>query len=189
LTNSVASCAGNGRSGGEAEAARLDHCTELGNAHLRLIADLNKGIDHGLRIEGVKDRIDPSWVGPVGQGRGPGCVLTPNSPKRAGSVRHGRHGTQENAEKAPHKVPVLNIRGACDEDTGPHAGLDTMKAPAKSCSTKARELIVSPGRRLERAGPGFTLRTYTHFMPDAGTRGRAVMDARFRGETNSLETP
>lgn len=91
----------------------------------------------------MKGRIDPSWVGSVGQGRGRGCVLTPKAPKRAGSVRHGRHGTQGNAEKAPHRVPVLSIRGACDEDAGPHVGLDTMKAPAKSCSTKARELIVS----------------------------------------------
>ncbi|OIJ96918.1 hypothetical protein BIV25_16420 [Streptomyces sp. MUSC 14] len=54
---------------------------------------------------------------------------------------------------------------------------------------EAGESIDSLARWLGHADPGSTLRTYTHVTPDAGTRGRAAMDAWFRGEANSLETP
>ncbi|MFD9903759.1 dienelactone hydrolase family protein [Streptomyces sp. NPDC059063] len=124
--------------------------TDLVSAHLRLLADLNKGVDHGLRIPGVKGRIDTSRVGLVGHSRGGGYVLSPKAAKRAGLFGAVAIEPAENAEPAPHKVPVLNIRGACDEDVQPDAGRATMKALAKSGSTKvaADVLLAGTGHRM-----------------------------------------
>jgi integrase len=41
---------------------------------------------------------------------------------------------------------------------------------------------------LGHADPGFTLRTYTHLMPDASDRGRRAMDAFWRG-ASALDVP
>ncbi|WP_406206482.1 tyrosine-type recombinase/integrase [Streptomyces sp. NBC_01017] len=68
-------------------------------------------------------------------------------------------------------------------------GFHALRHTYASVQLEAGESIVSLARWLGHADPGFTLRTYTHFMPDAGTRGRAAMDAWFSGEANSLETP
>lgn len=86
--------------------------------------------------------------------------------------------------------------GKVDPDSGgskwePSRGLGfhALRHTYASVQLEAGESIVSLARWLGHADPGFTLRTYTHFMPDAGTRGRAAMDAWFSGEANSLETP
>jgi integrase len=71
----------------------------------------------------------------------------------------------------------------------PGSGAHALRHTYASVQLEAGESIVSLARWLGHADPGFTLRTYTHFMPDAGTRGRAAMDAWFSGEANSLETP
>ncbi|MBL1099246.1 dienelactone hydrolase family protein [Streptomyces coffeae] len=110
--------------------------TQLIDAHLKLLSDLNKGIDHGLDIKGVKGRIDTSRVGLVGHSRGGGYVLGKTAGQRTGLFGAVAIEPAEEAEKPPHRVPVLNIRGACDEDTGPTAGLGTMKDLARSGSTK-----------------------------------------------------
>lgn len=68
-------------------------------------------------------------------------------------------------------------------------GFHALRHTCASVQLEAGESIVSLARGLGRADPGFTLRTYTHFMPDVGTRGRAAMDAWVSGEANSLETP
>lgn len=39
--------------------------------------------------------------------------------------------------------------------------------------------IVSPARWLGHSDPGFTLRKYSHFLPRAGARGSAAIDAIF----------
>lgn len=124
--------------------------TQLVDAHLRLLRDLDKGVDHGLGIKGVKGRIDTSRVGLVGHSRGGGYVLSPKAAKRAGLFGTVAIEPAENAAKAPHKVPVLNIRGACDEDTGARAGLDTVKGLARSRSTKvaADVLLAGTGHRM-----------------------------------------
>ncbi|MFI8933202.1 dienelactone hydrolase family protein [Streptomyces sp. NPDC053474] len=124
--------------------------TDLVSAHLRLLSDLNKGVDHGLRLPGVKGRIDTSRVGLVGHSRGGGYVLSPKAAQRAGLFGAVAIEPAENAEPAPHKVPVLNIRGACDEDVEPQAGRATMKALARSGSTRvaADVLLAGTGHRM-----------------------------------------
>ncbi|MER7917376.1 MULTISPECIES: hypothetical protein [unclassified Streptomyces] len=42
-----------------------------------------------------------------------------------------------------------------------------------------RESIVSLARWLGHSDPGFTLRKYSHFLPRAGARGSAAIDAIF----------
>ena len=49
-----------------------------------------------------------------------------------------------------------------------------------SVQLHAGESIVSLARWLGHGDPAFTLRTYTHFMPDAGSRGMTAMDAWLR---------
>lgn len=134
--------------GGETDAEK--GYTQLVDAHLRLLSDLNKGIDHGLKIRGVRGRIDTSRVGLVGHSRGGGYVLSPKAAKRAGLFGVVAVEPAVGADAAPHKVPVLNIRGACDEDTGADAGHDTVKALAKSRRTEvaADVLVAGTGHRM-----------------------------------------
>ncbi|MER5971558.1 alpha/beta hydrolase [Streptomyces sp. NPDC002055] len=124
--------------------------TQLVGTHLKLLSDVNRGITHGLDLPGVKGRIDTSRVGLVGHSRGGGYVLSPKAAERAGLFGAVAVEPGENAERAPHRVPVLNIRGACDEDLGPDAGLDTMKKLAGSGSTKvaADALLAGTGHRM-----------------------------------------
>ncbi|MFD7430378.1 tyrosine-type recombinase/integrase [Streptomyces sp. NPDC059818] len=44
---------------------------------------------------------------------------------------------------------------------------------------EAGESVVSLARRLGHSDPGFTLRKYSHFLPRAGVRGTAAIDAIF----------
>ncbi|MFF3767466.1 hypothetical protein ACFYYR_25750 [Streptomyces sp. NPDC001922] len=124
--------------------------TQLVGTHLKLLSDLNRGITHGLDLPGVKGRIDTSRVGPVGHSRGGGYVLSPKAAERAGLFGAVAVEPGENVERAPHRVPVLTVRGACDEDLGPDAGLDTMKKLAASGSTKvaADALLAGTGHRM-----------------------------------------
>ncbi|MBH1934669.1 alpha/beta hydrolase [Streptomyces sp. AV19] len=119
--------------------------TDLVDAHLRLLSDLNKGVSHGLKIPDVKGRIDTSRVGLVGHSRGGGYVLSQKAAQRKGLFGAVAIEPAEYAEKATHKVPVLNIRGGCDEDTGPDAGLTTVKGLAKSGRTKVAADVLLPG--------------------------------------------
>ncbi|MED7947640.1 poly(ethylene terephthalate) hydrolase family protein [Streptomyces sp. BE303] len=109
--------------------------SQLIDAHLGLLADLNRGVMHGLRIPGVKGRIDTGRVGLVGHSRGGGYVLS-----GAAAARPGLFAVvavePELSDTAAHTVPVLTIRGTCDEDTGPAAGQDWMKELAMSHSTR-----------------------------------------------------
>ncbi|WP_435281709.1 dienelactone hydrolase family protein [Streptomyces koelreuteriae] len=109
--------------------------TQLIDTHLKLLADLNEGTGHGLNLEGAEGRIDTSRVGLVGHSRAGGYVLNSTAGKRPGLFATVAVEPAEEVDKAPHTVPVLNLRGACDEDTGPNAGLDTIKALAKSGTT------------------------------------------------------
>ncbi|WP_330479395.1 alpha/beta hydrolase [Streptomyces platensis] len=119
--------------------------TQLIDAHLKLLSDLNKGIGHGLKIPGAKGRIDTSRVGLVGHSRGGGYVLSQKAAQRAGLFGAVALEPAAPAEPATHRVPVLNIRGACDEDTGPDAGRDTVKDLARSGRTAVAADVVLPG--------------------------------------------
>ncbi|MFD4030075.1 integrase [Streptomyces sp. NPDC058637] len=44
---------------------------------------------------------------------------------------------------------------------------------------EAGESVVSLARWLAHSDPGFTLRKYSHFLPRAGARGSAAIDAIF----------
>ncbi|WP_372408581.1 dienelactone hydrolase family protein [Streptomyces luteireticuli] len=129
--------------GGETEPEK--GYTDLVDAHLRLLGDLNKGVKHGLKMPDVKGRIDTSRVGLVGHSRGGGYVLSQKAAQRKGLFGAVALEPAENAEKATHKVPVLNVRGACDEDTGPEAGLRTMKGLATSGRTKVAADVLLAG--------------------------------------------
>ncbi|MFF3762648.1 dienelactone hydrolase family protein [Streptomyces sp. NPDC001922] len=124
--------------------------TDLLTTHLRLLSDLNKGIDHGLNIPGVKGRIDTSRVGLVGHSRGGGYVLSQKAARRAGLFGVVALEPAMEAGKVKHKVPVLNVRGGCDEDVDPSAGLRDMKELARSGSTKvaADVLLAGTGHRM-----------------------------------------
>ncbi|MER6911334.1 alpha/beta hydrolase [Streptomyces sp. NPDC000594] len=134
--------------GGETDAEK--GYTDLIDAHLRLLTDLNKGKNHGLRLTGVKGRLDTSRVALVGHSRGGGHVLSPRAAKRPGLFGAVAIQPAETGERATHKVPVLNIRGACDEDVSPTAGLDTMKRLARSGKTEvaADVLLAGTGHRM-----------------------------------------
>ncbi|MER5886694.1 alpha/beta hydrolase [Streptomyces sp. NPDC001941] len=123
---------------------------QLIDAHLRFLADLNKGRTHGLRIRDTRGRIATSVVGLVGHSRGGGYVLSPPAARRPGLFGVVALEPQTTGEPAPHKVPVLNIRGACDEDTGSDAGRDTVKALAASRRTQvaADVLLAGTGHRM-----------------------------------------
>ncbi|MEU0659456.1 dienelactone hydrolase family protein [Streptomyces lavendulocolor] len=116
---------------------------QLIDAHLKLLSDLNRGNDRGLALDGVKGRIDTARIGLVGHSRGGGYVLE-HAAKRPGLF------AAVSIEPASdfagrHTVPVLNIRGACDEDTGPDAGLAGMKALAKSRTTSVAADVLLAG--------------------------------------------
>jgi integrase len=49
---------------------------------------------------------------------------------------------------------------------------------------QAGESIVTLAAWLGHSDPAFTLRTYTHFMPEAGARGVAAMDRWLRGDAS-----
>lgn len=51
----------------------------------------------------------------------------------------------------------------------------------------AGESVVTLAAWLGHADPAFTLRTYTHFMPEAGDRGMAALDAWLRSSPDDAE--
>ncbi|MFE7609220.1 tyrosine-type recombinase/integrase [Streptomyces celluloflavus] len=61
-------------------------------------------------------------------------------------------------------------------------GFHALRHTYASVQLEAGESIVSLARWLGHHDPAFTLRTYTHFMPEAGSKGRAAMDAWFGRE-------
>lgn len=56
-------------------------------------------------------------------------------------------------------------------------GFHILRHTYASVQLQAGESIVALSQWLGHDDPGFTLRRYTHFMPEDGTRGRAAMDA------------
>ncbi|GLF95847.1 dienelactone hydrolase family protein [Streptomyces yaizuensis] len=158
---------------------------QLIDAHLRLLRDLGQGKDHGLKVKGLKGRLDTSRVGLVGHSRGGGHVLSPGAAKRPGLFGAVAIQPAESGEAATHKVPVLNIRGGCDEDVSPTAGLDTMKRLAKSGSTRvaADVLLAGTGHRmlntnLSATDPGGTIGDCA--------RGKVASPAAARSQTARL---
>lgn len=61
-------------------------------------------------------------------------------------------------------------------------GFHALRHTYAGVQLEAGESMVSLAGWLGHHDPAFTLRTYTHFMPEAGSKGRAAMDAWFGGE-------
>lgn len=59
-------------------------------------------------------------------------------------------------------------------------GFHVLRHTYASIQLQAGESVVTLADQLGHADPAFTLRTYTHFMPEAGTKGMAAMDAWLR---------
>ncbi|HCA85504.1 MAG TPA: site-specific integrase [Streptomyces sp.] len=84
--------------------------------------------------------------------------------------------------------PALEAAGLVSRREGSHLwepsrefGYHVTRHTYASVQLHAGESVVSLARWLGHADPAFTLRTYTHFMPDAGSRGVSAMDSWLRG--------
>ncbi|WUU84298.1 site-specific integrase [Streptomyces cellulosae] len=65
-------------------------------------------------------------------------------------------------------------------------GFHVLRHTYASVMLEAGESIVSLAKWMGHSDPAFTLRTYTHFMPQAGARGLSAIEAWF---TDSAESP
>jgi integrase len=63
------------------------------------------------------------------------------------------------------------------------SGMHMLRHTAASAWLAAGVDIRTVAEFLGHSDPGFTLRTYTHVMPDAADRARRAMDTFFRGES------
>jgi len=69
-------------------------------------------------------------------------------------------------------------------------GFHSMRHTFASTMLQAGESIITLAQWLGHRDPGFTLRTYTHFLPEAGSRGVPAMDRWLTdSEPNSPQTP
>ncbi|HMG29423.1 MAG TPA: site-specific integrase [Jiangellaceae bacterium] len=62
-------------------------------------------------------------------------------------------------------------------------GMHVLRHTAASAWLAAGVDVRTVAEFLGHSDPGFTLRTYTHLMPDAADRARRAMDSFFRGES------
>lgn len=145
-------------------------------AQLRLLDELNRGTWPGLGTAG-RGRIDTGRIALVGHSRGGGHVL-----RAATSAHRGLFGlvALEPAEPgAPDlgrpTVPVMVVRGGCDEDTGPNAGLASARVLARAKTTSTVLDVLVPG--LGHAMINTALRpTPTGPSPQAGCAPKRLLD-------------
>lgn len=62
-------------------------------------------------------------------------------------------------------------------------GMHVLRHTAASAWLAAGVDVRTVAEFLGHSDPGFTLRTYTHLMPDAADRARRAMESLFRGES------
>jgi len=58
----------------------------------------------------------------------------------------------------------------------PKDGFHVLRHTYASIMLEAGESVVTLGRRLGHSSPAITLGYYTHFMPEAGSKGRGTID-------------
>jgi len=81
----------------------------------------------------------------------------------------------------PLPEPVEGARPSRVWEPSREHGFHVLRHTYASVMLEAGESVVSLAQWLGHSDPAFTLRTYTHFMPEAGARGLAAVDHWFEG--------
>lgn len=120
---------------------------------------------------------DATHVGPARSG------LCPRPP--AGLTRGRNYFNSYVWKPAPATAGVIaplyegSTEGARVWEPSREHGFHALRHFYASEELEAGESIVSLARWLGHSDPGFTLRKYSHFLPRAGARGSAAIDAIF----------
>ena len=139
--------------------------------HFDAITRLNNGDDVGLSVEGTTGRFDLDDVSLIGHSRSGGHVVPMISSDRSLPFDPTAIVMMQPAVGFPGSdlldVPVLLVRGECDEDVGPEAGLEYVSEvfPAERSSVVADMWLPAAGHRMLNTGLNGST------CPERGDRG------------------
>lgn len=157
--------------------------TQLMRLHLQLLRDFNAGKTHGLRLPPTRGRIDTSRLLLVGHSTGGGEVLSKSAqlPGVIGVVAI-EPASPTRDRQARLTVPVMTIRGTCDEQVGVSDGLGSERDLVgwKSTGTVIDVLLKGVGHAVLNTAEGAQYDDYVC------TRRMAAEPAASRNEVARL---